>query len=398
VSDTFGTDVSTPDPDASSSTTTTSAEAETLSARFVVLADDDFAGYSPIYERIARAIAEDDASLALLLDAAPVGRTPVLALAAVHDLVLAEPDSTLAAIYAGRSAADPWPPFRELLHTRSTEVLRRMRTRRIQTNEVGRSAALLPALAAVRAQALAVGDDRPLALVEVGPSAGLNLRLDRYGVTYRRDGSVVATAGDPDSSVQIDCEVRGPSDPPVAGLPVPIASRVGLDLSPVDVTDDDACRWLSACVWPGVPDRPQRLAAAMELARLDPPTLVRGDAVTDLAPLVAALPDHVLPVVVSTWAIAYLGRDGRAALLASLDRLGAERDLALVTAEEPRVTPWLPALPTEVEACGDADGDGTGTLLGVRTWRRGSARDEALALCHPHVRWIAWVPGAGVGR
>ena len=72
-----------------------------------------------------------------------------------------------------------------------------MRTRSIQTNEVGRSAALLPALAVVRAGALAVGDDRPLALVELGPSAGLNLLLDRYAVTYRRDGAVVATVGDP---------------------------------------------------------------------------------------------------------------------------------------------------------------------------------------------------------
>ncbi len=375
-----------------------SPDVEALAARCIVLADDDFAGYSPIYERIARALADDDASLALLLDAAPVGRTPVLALAAVHDIVLSEPGSPLAAIYAGHSGADPWPPFRELLHARTAEVLLRMRTRSIQTNEVGRSAALLPALAAVRAAALAAGDDRPLALVELGPSAGLNLLLDRYAVTYRRDGSVVAVVGDPSSTVQLACEVRGPADPVVDGLPVPIASRVGLDLSPVDVTDPEARRWLSACVWPGVPDRPERLAAAIELARLHPPHLVVGDAVTDLAPLVAGLPDDVLPVVVSTWALAYLGREGRAAVLAALDGVGATRDLALVSAEEPRITPWVPAPPAEVEACGDADGDGTGTLLGLRTWRGGAAHDEALALCHPHVRWIAWVPGAGATR
>ena len=371
---------------------------EALAARWVVLADDDFAGYSPVYERIARALADDDASLSLLLDAAPIGRTPVLALAAVHDIVLSEPGTRLAAIYAGRSTDDPWPSFRELLHSRSAEVLQRMRTRSIQTNEVGRSAALLPALAAVRAEALAAGDDRPLALVELGPSAGLNLLLDRYAVTYRRGGAVVATTGDPASPVQLTCEVRGPAPPLLEGLPVPIASRVGLDLNPVDVTDPDARRWLSACLWPGVPDRPERLAAAIELARLDPPRLVVGDAVTDLAPLVADLPDDVVPVVVSTWALAYLGRDGRAAVLAALDGVGATRDLALVSAEEPRITPWVPAPPPEVQACGDADGDGTGTLLGLRSWRRGVARDEALALCHPHVRWIAWVPGAGEVR
>jgi hypothetical protein len=363
-----------------------------LADRFGVLADDDFAGYSPVYERLARAIADDESSLALLVDAAPTGRAPVLFLAATHDLVLAGLGGELGAIYAGHSDADPWPPFRELLHTRTTEILERMRTRSIQTNEVGRSAALLPALGRVRADAAGAGDDRPLALVELGPSAGLNLLLDRYHATYRRDGAVVGSLGEPGSPVQLSCELRGPADPPLAPRRLAIATRTGLDLSPVDVTDDDACRWLSACVWPGVPDRPERLAAAVALARTDPPVLVTGDATTDLAPLVASLPGDVVPVVVATWALAYLGRDGRAAVLAALDAVGAGRDLVLVTAEEPRATPWIPQVPAAVASCGDAEGDGTGTVLGLRTWRDGRAHDEALALCHPHVRWMAWVP------
>ncbi len=201
----------------------------------------------------------------------------------------------------------------------------------------------------------------------------------------------LGSIGDPGSPVQLACELRGSGEPPLGPLPS-IASRVGLDLSPVDVTDDDACRWLSACVWPGIPDRPERLAAAVALARLDPPHLVAGNAVTDLAPLVAALPDDVLPVVVSTWALAYLGRDGRHQVRTALDAVGAGRDLVLVTAEEPHSTPWIPTVPDAVAACGDADGDGTATVLGARTWRAGAVTDEVLALCHPHVRWMAWVP------
>lgn len=363
-----------------------------LAERFGVLADDDFAGYSPVYERIARAIADDDQSLALLVDAAPTGRAPVLFLAATHDLVLAGLGGELGAIYTGSSDADPWPPFRELLHSRTADILERMRTRSIQTNEVGRSAALLPALGRVRADAASAGDGRRLALVELGPSAGLNLLLDRYHATYRRDGDVVGSLGEPGSPVHLSCELRGPADPPLDPRPLTIATRTGLDLNPVDVTDDDACRWLSACVWPGVPDRPERLAAAIALARTDPPPLVTGDAVTDLAPVVAALPADVLPVVIATWALAYLGRDGRAAVLDALDAVGAHRDLLLVTAEEPRATPWIPEVPEAVAACGDAEGDGTGTVLGLRTWRDGRAHDDALALCHPHVRWMAWVP------
>ncbi len=142
---------------------------DALAGRYRQLAAGDLAGYCPIYERIALALADDPTSLVLLLDAAPVGRTPVLAFAATHDLVLSAPGSPLAEIYAGRSTADPWPPFRALLHERTPEIVHRMRTRSIQTNEVGRSAALLPALVHVAAAATTAGDPRPVALVELGP-------------------------------------------------------------------------------------------------------------------------------------------------------------------------------------------------------------------------------------
>jgi hypothetical protein len=371
-----------------------------LAARFRTLADQDFAGYSPTYERIARAIADDPDSLGLLLDAAPTGRTPILALAAVHDIVLGDPQTALAAVYAGRSDADPWPAFRSLLHDRQGDVLQRMRTRAIQTNEVGRSAALVPGMAAVAGAARRAGDERPLALVEVGTSAGLNLLFDHYSIDYRRDGEMVHRAGPPTSPVRLDCELRGPHDPPFAshGPTTPVASRLGLDLAPVDVTDDAACRWLRACLWPDVSDRAERLDAAISVARTDPPHLVEGDAVTELAPTLRALPAGVLPVVVATWALAYLGRAGRERLLVSLDEVGATTDLVLLTAEEPSAAPWVPGLPAEVATCGDATGDGTTTVLGARTWRAGAATDEALALCHPHVRWMAWATLTGGPR
>jgi hypothetical protein len=366
------------------------AEIDALAARFVQLAADDFAGYCPIYERIALEIADDEASLSLLFEVAPVGRTPILALAAVHDLVLRDPSSPLAAVYAGRSDADAWPLFRQVLHDERAAVVERMRTRSIQTNEVGRAAALAPAFSWVRAGALAAGDDRPLALVEVGPSAGLNLLLDQFAIAYERAGATVATVGDQGSAVRLRCELRGPSTPPLQGEMPPIASRTGLDLAPVDVLDDDACRWLAACVWPGVPDRPERLAAAIALARRDPPTLVAGDAVTDLVPLLDDLGNGVLPVVFSTWALTYLGREGRTSMLGALDAFGAGRDLVMVTAEDPRMTPWVPDLPAAVAAVGDADGDGTATVLGARTWRAGTTADTVLAVSHPHMRWMAW--------
>ncbi len=364
--------------------------AERLAARFRRLAHDDLVGYCPTYERIAEALADDPASLELLLDAAPVGRTPVLSFAATHDLVLAEPDSELAAVYRGESAADPWPLYRALLHRRSAEILTRMRTRSIQTNEVGRSAGLVPALATVERAARRRDDHRPLALVEIGASAGLNLLLDRYSISYRRGDREVARSGDPDSTVQLACELRGPNDPTLPSGPLALASRVGLDLAPIDVGNEEASRWLQACVWPGVPDRPERLAAALALARTAPPRLVRGDATSDLGALLDAVPGDSIPVVVATWALAYMDADGREAVRSAVDRRGAHRPIALVTAEEAPVTPWLPTVPDHLAARGAAAGDGTATVLGLHSWAHGAVSDRVLALCHPHLRWMAW--------
>ena len=291
-------------------------ELDALAARCIVLADDDFAGYSPIYERIARALADDDDVARAARSAPPRSgaprcwRWPRSTTSCCPSPRARWPRSTPAA-----SAADPWPPFRELLHDRSAEVARahahpqhpdqRGRAQRRAAPGPGRRARPRPSPPATT---------RPLALVELGPSAGLNLLLDRYAVTYRRGGRRRGHHRRPGLPGAAGVRAAGPR--PTRSLDRTPRRRSphgsALDLSPVDVTDPDARRWLSACVWPGVPDRPERLAAAIELARLDPPRLVAGDAVTDLAPLVAALPDDVLPVVVSTWALAYLGRDGRA--------------------------------------------------------------------------------------
>ncbi|MCX6510824.1 MAG: DUF2332 domain-containing protein [Actinobacteria bacterium] len=361
---------------------------EELSDLFVFLADNDFAGYSPLYEQIARAVATDQVLLEFIASAANPnarrGRIPILFFAATHDRVLANPESPLAAIYRGESQADPMPLLRDLLERDSAEVRNNMRTRSVQTNEVGRSAILSVAFGRAQRDVSA----RPV-LFEIGPSAGLNLYLEHFHIDFTRTGNLVVASGPDNATVRLACELRGPITPPFPTEVFAPISRRGLDPNPIDVMNDSECRWLQACLWPGIPDRPERLAAAINVARLSPPHLLAGDAITDLSSALApfAAEDHLL--VFSTWVLAYIGANGRNAVVETIDRLGAKRDLDFITFEEPRFTPWVTDFDPSV--FGQYEGEGTPTLLGLRSWRGGNCTTTALAVAHPHGRWIHWL-------
>jgi hypothetical protein len=154
---------------------------------------------------------------------------------------------------------------------------------------------LLPVLA---------GLEGPLALVEVGASAGLCLLLDRYRYRYGH-----RSVGEASASVLLDCEVLGP-------VPVPtripeIAWRRGIDVAPIDVTDDEDVRWLEACVWPDQTERIARLRAAVEVARREPPVVEQGDALERTADVVSRAPGEATVVVFHSALMPYLTEGSR---------------------------------------------------------------------------------------
>ena len=361
---------------------------EELSDLFLFLADNDFGGYSPTYEQLARSISTDTKLLEFVESSAHPnarrGRVPVLFFAATHDRILANPECEIAAVYRGESDADPMTSFLELIDQERDAIIENMRTRSVQTNEVGRSAAL--ALAFGRATQ-DVSD--ALTLFEIGPSAGLNLFIDRFHIDYTRDDMTLASIGPNESTVRLRCEVRGPNTPPLPTIGFELKARNGLDPMPIDVRSDAECRWLQACIWPGIPDRPQRLSAALDIARQSPPRLIAGDAVTDLAVSLDEIPESDHLVVFSTWALAYINADGRQAVLDTIDQRGANRDLDFITFEEPRFTPW--AQSAEAGVFEHYLGEGTPTQLSLRSWRSGVCTTTALAIAHPHGRWIHWL-------
>ena len=342
---------------------------------------------APLYARLASAAADAPDVLALLEVAAPDQRRAVLLFAAVHDLVLAEPDLAPARWYPSiepdpdrRPEGDPWPPFRRLCADRADDLRSTIAGRVTQTNEIGRSLAIAAALGLVAAEAA-----QPLAVVEVGASAGLNLVFDRYGLGYG-DGPVI---GDPASPVQLRARIHGPIPVPVPAAMPTVAARIGLDRAPVDLTDPRAVRWLEACVFPDRLDRLARLRAAVALAAADPPPVLTGDAVHDLERAVAAVPTEAPLCVVHSWALTYVAdRDG---FVDRVRGIAARRPVWWVSVEPPRTVPALAVPPRDPSITPEMAGNTVTALVRVEGDER---RDRVLAWSHPHLDWIAWIDEA----
>ena len=345
-----------------------------LASIWLHVADTACRGYSPTYDRICRTVAASDDVLDLVSEAPPRGHNPLLLLAAVHYLVLGGLDHPLAAVYAGTSDADPGPLFADLCLAHRATVLDLLATEQVNTNEVGRSAVIGPALTVVASRLGA-----PLAHLDVGCSAGLNLLCDRYRLDYGLAGAT----GPISAPVQIQCTVAG-GRPPISPLLPAIAERVGLDRQPVDVHDPHQIRWQLACVWPDTGRLP-RTRLALEEARRTPATLVRGDAVEDVGNLIASLPSDATAVVTTTWVAAYFSPAQRRGFPDALAAASMTRPVVWISAEGRDVVELIPnegPPPTMngVEA----------SVLGLVTFRDGDAEPELLGYVHPHGSTLDW--------
>ncbi|WP_227353987.1 DUF2332 domain-containing protein [Haladaptatus salinisoli] len=332
-----------------------------LSARFESFAEwcEDT---SPLYERISRGVASDADLLSLAEDVPRERSPPHVLLAAVHSRLLAGADHPLADHYPSvtddPAEGDPFPAFRDFCLEREAELRPLLRTRRTQTNAVRRCTALFPAFSRVSRE---VGGE-PLALVELGPSAGLNLSWNRYAYDYG-DAGRYGTA-----EFALDSEIRGGSPPLPDEFP-PVVSRVGVDLNPLDVRDEADVLWLRALVWPEHRDRHRLLAGAVEVARRHPPDLRRGDAVESLPAVLREIPDDV-PVCVFDTQMRYQLPES------AQERLSAH----IEAAAERRTLHWLSGHETA------AEWDNALTLR----WFDGEAY-RRLAAYEQHGKWLRWL-------
>ena len=164
---------------------------------------------------------------------------------------------------------------------------------------------------------------------------------------------------------------------------------MGVDLSPVDVTDDDAVRWLAACVYADQPERLSRLRAAVAVARRRPVPVVAGAALDVLPEVVAGLPEDLTPCLFHTWVVTYFTRAERTRFVALVGQLAARRPLLWIAGEPAGTLPGLD------ERAGPGSGE-SGLALAEVTG--GEIRWRRLGRMHSHGHWLEWTDPESAGR
>jgi hypothetical protein len=289
---------------------------------------------------------------------------PLRLLGGLHRLVLDGRAPALRRWYPSTGgnwdAETAWP---EILLTAAnhTEALRAALGQPPQTNEVGRSAALIGGLLRINR-----GFGFPVRLFEIGSSAGLNLRADHYRYHYAG-----GQWGPADSPVTIDDAWHGQL-PPVGA--VRIVERHGYDIAPIDVTGADGEMTALSYVWPDQSARLDRLRGAIAVARNVPARLVRQTAADAVAGL--TLTDGALTVLWHSITWQYLSDEERAATRDEIKALGEQADAR------------SPFAHLTLEPARDGPGTPIKFLVRARSWPGGQL--EILGECHPHGPPVNW--------
>ncbi len=341
---------------------------DVLARRFLRFAAEEAEpAFSPLYARLCRSIANDPDVLALAAETPPGQPAANLLLGAVQYLLLRGVKHPLAAFYPSLTSspdlADPMPAFHDFCLEHAPAIRELLLTRRVQTNEVARCACLLPAFALVAGEAA----DAPLALIEIGTSAGLNLLWDHYGYDYGNG----RRAGVQDSALQIPCTLRGDRPPPLPARLPDVAFRVGIDLHPIDASDADDVLWLRALIWPEHHERVERLEQALEIARTRQPTVLAGDALDLLPEVAATAPAEATLCVFHSLTIYQFTAEQRERLTTRLLEISTQRPVYRIAFEKMR----------------GADPQ----QLCLFAYAQGKAAERLLANCSAHGRWLEWL-------
>ncbi|MGE0387746.1 MAG: DUF2332 domain-containing protein [Gammaproteobacteria bacterium] len=333
---------------------------------------------SPFLENFYATVAADPALVELASHARPGQHVHFLFHAVLHYLLLRQPDAALAAFYPSiaphPAPADAMGPALRTFCLENADAIRtELAQRTIQTTVVNRAAYYL--LAVAHASAAAAG--APLALVELGPSAGLNLLFDRY----RYDFGTGSAFGDAGAPLTVTPNFRGAVPTPPAEMPR-LSARIGIDLNVIDLAREADRLWLLAVLPPDWSDERCMVQAAMDYRVAQPLDIRQGDAVA-LLPRVSAELDGDLCILHSA-CINYWPIPAREQFELWLRDTSRIRTVHRLSMEQPSPIPAQDRAKVE-------RGEVLPYEIAHSVYRAGSLeRRDLLGRCDSFARWIEW--------
>jgi len=326
----------------------------------------DQATASPMYHDLSKQIAGDAELLRLANFADPLQPAPNLFLAAVHFLLMRYPTEFLSIYYPSlgghfHPSLEMFQAFQKFCQKFEAEIQELLQTKLVQTNEVQRCALLLPALNLI-SQKL---NHPKIALIDVGSSGGLNLLMDQAHIRYS-DGT--ATGSDT-SPLQLQCESRGEKVPSFSL--VKLATRIGVDLNPVNLLDPSERQWNLALIWPDQIERFERVKSALQLLEKTEITFKRGRANDVLPAVLADVPKDQVACVMHSFVLNQFSETDRQSFDAMLLDLSKDREIWRISLE------WI--------------GTPTPELIVTRYTSGHKDQLPKLAECNGHGEWIRWM-------
>ncbi|AZB42266.1 DUF2332 domain-containing protein [Bacillus sp. FJAT-42376] len=288
-------------------------------AAFLRFAENECKGSSSLYEYLSKQIADDEELLQLAKHGREGQPIPNLFLGAVHYLLLKRSGHMLMEIYENPPEHEDWfPVFKDFCLAHQNEITVLLKTKLVQTNEVRRCAYLYPVFQHIHEQT-----GKPLALVEIGTSAGLQLLADQYAYSYGTDG----VFGNPESSLLIHSEWKGENKPPLQKSIPPVAVRIGMDLNIVDVKDPEEYLWMKALIWPEHKERMEMFDQAAALMGTRPVQFFEGDGTAMLLSAAGRVPDEYTLCIFHTHVANQMPEEAIGRLLKSVKEIGQKRDV-----------------------------------------------------------------------
>lgn len=296
-----------------------------LSKQFQVFAKRECEGSSELYEYLSYEIAKDDEILELSSHARKGQPIPNLLFGAVHCLLLKGNNHILKEYYPSivehpKVVQESYIHFKKFCQINRSEIISMIEIKLVQTNETKRCAYLYPVFSHIYNQT-----NKPLALIEIGTSAGLQLFWDKYRYSYNSD----EVFGDSHSDVHIKAEIRGGRIPKLNSKVPPVTHRFGLDLHINDVSNVEDSLWLNALIWPEHKERRQLFdqAVGCMIDNKSELNFIEGNGVELLPQIANQIPPEAIICVFHTHVANQLSEKMKHKLLGNIRELGKERDL-----------------------------------------------------------------------